>query len=98
MPKMRKSKKQEALNAEEFLGRVSHLGSDEILEAMETSLNTLCRYVIDYRREKLPVYLGEISMHSGAITLLAQELEKRQSNVIDTKVAPARQARQPWLR
>lgn len=93
MLKNRSSKKTNELDKEEFQRRVQTLGESDLLEAMETTLNSLCRHVIDYRRERLEVYIPEILMNADAISGMAAEMARRKGQQPIVPIAPARQVR-----
>lgn len=97
----RRRKEVDPLNSAELLRRASKLDSDDLLESMETTLNNLCRYMIDYRRERRVEYLGEIKMTAEGIFVMAGELDRRKQISQEVMggpppqkpIAPARQSR-----
>lgn len=89
---MRRKKPKPTLDGPDVLDladRAIRLDSGEILDAMDTTLSALCKYVSEYRHTKESAYLGEIDLAAQAIYAMARELSIRVGEVPSTQ--PARQ-------
>ena len=71
--------------------RSVRLDNGEILDALDVTLSSLCKYVPEYRRTKEKDFLGEIDLAAQAIYVMAKELSIRAGEVPSTK--PTRQSR-----
>lgn len=71
--------------------RTVRLDSTEILNAMDVTLSSLCRYIPEYRRTMQNEYLGEIDLAAQALYVMSQELAERVGE--KPSVKPARQSR-----
>lgn len=90
---MKKRRKNlEAPDLPALADRAATLGSDEVLDAIDLTLNTMTRYVVEYRRTKLIDLLGETKLSAEAMYVLANELMQR-AGAVDRPVAPSRQSR-----
>ena len=72
--------------------RCSKLDSGELLNALDVTLSSLCKYIPEYRRTMENEYLGEIDLAAQAIYAMARELSVRVGE--RPQVRPARQARE----
>jgi hypothetical protein len=57
--------------------RTTKLDNGEILDALDITLSSICRYVPEFRRTRDSDYLGEISMAAQAIYVMAEEMATR---------------------
>jgi len=90
----RRHKNQPGFDAPDLLAmahRVTGLDNPEILDAMDTTLSNLCRYVADFRHTRDNDYLGEIGLGAQALYTMSTELAARRGAAVST--TPTRQVR-----
>ena len=89
-------KKRKPLDVPELSGfadRVNKLDNSEIVDAMDTTLSTLCKYVPEYRRTKDFYLLNEIELAAQAIYVMAHEIEVRRENGQPSTIKSTRQVK-----
>jgi hypothetical protein len=77
---MKRKFKRPKLEAPDLLAladRATRLDNGEILDAVDTTLSSLCRYVPEFRRTRQSDYLAEISLASQALYVMAEEMLTR---------------------
>lgn len=90
----KKAKPFEGPDFDVLIQRAQILGTSEAVEALEVSLNSISRYVSEYRRTRDVTLLEEMKMSAEAFYVLADELAGRHIDGYD--VAPARQRREHY--
>ena len=91
---MRRKKKTPAFEAPDLIDlaeRAVRLDNSEILDALDVTLSSLCKYIPEFRRTKEKDYLGEIDLAAQAIYVMAKELATRAGDRPTSQ--PARQIR-----